>query len=274
MSQISQFAGDLFRDLRDRRLLIPVVALVVALIAVPMLLSRSESPAVPPPPPSAAASEPAATEAAVLTETVTVRDYRKRLDALKSKNPFEEHFSLPPEGGGGGGGGGLGGIGDAPPSSSFDSPTGTSAPPTDTPPATSSSSGGGSSSGDSPPPNPPEPRFYEWRVDVDVGPAGDAVERNGVSQLTLLPSRSKPVMAFLGIGENGTEAVFAVANDVTEATGSGKCIPRRSNCAYVSLDEGEQMVLDYAPDDVSYRIRLREIRLVRIQNPGKVGGTL
>jgi hypothetical protein len=36
-----QLLTDLYRDLRDRRLMVPAVALAVALIAVPMALSSS-----------------------------------------------------------------------------------------------------------------------------------------------------------------------------------------------------------------------------------------
>ena len=38
-----QFLGNLYRDMRDRHLLIPAVALVVALVAVPVLLKSHSS---------------------------------------------------------------------------------------------------------------------------------------------------------------------------------------------------------------------------------------
>ena len=85
-----QFVVDLVSDLRDRRLLLPAGLLLLAMIAVPLLLSSSTEP---PPPPAVPAAEALAageeTQPAVLTENITVRDYRKRLDELKSTNPFE-----------------------------------------------------------------------------------------------------------------------------------------------------------------------------------------
>ena len=45
--EMPPFANDLYRDLRDRNLLIPVVVLLVALIAVPVLLRSSADPAAP-----------------------------------------------------------------------------------------------------------------------------------------------------------------------------------------------------------------------------------
>ena len=88
------FIKNLFRDLRDRHLLLPVLALIVALVAVPKLLAKDADP-VPPPPaaPSAASDSGDELSSAVLADTaVSVRDYRKRLEDLKSKNPFHQQF--------------------------------------------------------------------------------------------------------------------------------------------------------------------------------------
>ncbi len=90
------FLTDLYRDLRDRHLLLPAVALIVALVAVPMVLAKDEAPPpLGPPPPT---DETAATVPAVLAGTeVSVRDYTKRLEQLKSKNPFDQQFPVSPD---------------------------------------------------------------------------------------------------------------------------------------------------------------------------------
>ena len=93
-----QLLTDLYRDLRDRRLLLPAAVLAVALIAVPVALSSSAAtaPTTPPTAPDAGASlRQTATEPAVLTRELGVTEYRKRLQALQSKNPFRQQFTLP-----------------------------------------------------------------------------------------------------------------------------------------------------------------------------------
>ncbi len=93
MSKIQppQFLSDLYRDLRDRRMLLPVAALIIAIAVVPIGLAKSTPEAVPPPP--IAEGGQGAAEPAVLASEVGVRDYKKRLEQLKSSNPFEQKFS-------------------------------------------------------------------------------------------------------------------------------------------------------------------------------------
>ena len=95
--KVPGFVSDIYRDLRDRHLLLPVAALLVALVAVPILLSKSSEPVEP-----AAAvvssggnSSSELTAAVVGDDTVSVRNYRKRLAKLKSKNPFKPVFAPP-----------------------------------------------------------------------------------------------------------------------------------------------------------------------------------
>ena len=88
MNDGKKFFNDLYRDLVDRRMLVPVIALLVAIVAVPVLL-KSEPPA--PAPPAAAAAPAEGTDEvspAVLVSDPGVRDYSKRLSALKKKNPL------------------------------------------------------------------------------------------------------------------------------------------------------------------------------------------
>ena len=102
--RVPRAVEDLYRDMRDRRLLLPALALIVAIVAVPFLLTTPKEPA----PVPAAFQPPEGSEAvapAVLAEEeVGVRDYRKRLDELKSKNPFADSFTLPGNSGDSGGG--------------------------------------------------------------------------------------------------------------------------------------------------------------------------
>jgi len=284
-----QLLVDVFRDLRDRRLLIPAAALLVALVAVPALLSQSSGPAPTELAPAGeVALESAATEPAVLAETVTVRDYKDRLHELKSKNPFSEQFAVPgPTGGklvgdpvdsGGGdsvatGGSplGSGSLDTSSSTSDISSATSTSSAPASSPSSSGSngSSGpGGNGGGDNAEP-PPITRFVTHRIDVLVGPAGDAKAQDNVKQLRLLPSNSKPVVAFLGASENGDQAVFLVSDDVAAVNGGGHCFPNGGNCQYLTMKEGDDATFDYTPDSKTYRLKLKRIRDVELKDaPG------
>ena len=268
-----QFLTDVFRDLRDRRLLIPAIVLLVALIAVPVLLSRSEEPPPPPAATGAIALEGSATEPAVLADSVTVRDYRQRLGELKSKNPFSEHFTAPEVGKGAG----LEGLSGSPVT---DLPAGgTSVSSTDngtTDTISSSTTGSGTStstdtspgSGHAPKPD-PVTRFLTHRIDVSVGPVGAVEQRDGVEQLKLLPSNAAPVLAFLGVGEDGNRAVFLVSDDVSATSGDGACFPSPSSCQYLTMREGDERTFDYTPDGLTYKLKLRGIRDVKLKDaPG------
>ena len=298
--QAPQFLVDVFRDLRDRRLLIPAAALLVGLVAVPMLLGRSSEPAPPPAPSGEVALEGLATEPAVLAENPTVRDYKRRLDQLDQKNPFEEHFSVPAGAAGEGledetSGVQVGDTGGTPSTGATgsDLPTGTTdtsgsisagssssglsaspSPSTSVPASSGSSdgssggSGSGGGGGNSSEPKPPVTRFYTYRIDVLVGPAGDATPRDDVGQLRILPSPNRPVVAYLGANDGGNKAYFSVSDDVTSTDGDGRCLPGNSNCTYLVMEEGDDRTFDYAPNLTTYRLKLKRINAVELKDAG------
>jgi hypothetical protein len=210
----------------------------------------------------------------VLAEQIGVRNYRKRLAALKKKNPFDQKFALPSPSEAADGAattdtsGATGGATTSAPS------VGTSAtePPIsnteDAPLGT-----GGSDSSTSPPttsPTPapqPEIRFYAGRVDVTVGPLGDAKTMKDVRHLDFLPNDKRPVVAFIGLGEGGEKAVFSVSSDVVESDGDGTCAPKKPQpCQFLTLRVGEQRTLRYV-DGETFRLKLLETHIVRIPDP-------
>src|SRR5215217_8072956 len=93
-----KFLDNLYRDMRDRRLLLPALALVIGLLAVPILLkshtSTGTSSAV-----TATTSDASSSEAipAVVTQELGVTDYRERLNRLQSKNPFHQQYTATPK---------------------------------------------------------------------------------------------------------------------------------------------------------------------------------
>jgi hypothetical protein len=284
--QTPALLSNLYRDMRDRRMLVPALALVVALIAVPALLGTSSSSA----PPLTAATgggKAAATEPAVVTEQLGVTQYRKRLDHLSSKNPFRRHFTaLPksaklsttsPSATSATTGGDTGATTSSSSSSSFSGTVSSSGAslsgPATTPSQTGGSSGGASS-------KPPPHRWYSFRVSVAVGPAGKLTKWDNVKRLTFLPGKNRPLFSFAGVTENGHHATFVISHDVSSVRGDGQCVPRRGACDYLELRPGDKASVTYAPQhDRRFNLKLRQIKLVNVARPqsagsGKVGSPL
>ena len=243
------FLQDLFKDMRDRRLIIPAVALLIAIVAVPVVLSSPSDSAVNVPSPVSDPDAVAVEPAVLAVQEVGVRDFRKRLDALKSKNPFGDRFEPKPVkdegledavdvGGTSGAGGGTGGL------------TDTGTVPDPTPPAQT---------------EPPEPFVLVPRVDVTVGIMGrdqkDVFENVHVGDV--LPSRQAPVALYMNNSEDSQQAGFLVSRDVSKVNGDGECRPGRNDCEFLTLEDGETAYLRYA-DDKRYSLRVTNIYFVHV----------
>jgi hypothetical protein len=274
-----QFLDDLYRDLRDRRLLPVVILLLVAIVAVPVALSASSDP--PPAVDAAAGIVPADTpeaQAAVLAENPGLRNYKERLDELKAKNPFHQLFEsgrlgLPAGAAPSSGSGGGGGASSAPPTTG--APTATGAPttaggdtggsfstdtPSDTAPTTpveTPDQGGGSGGGT---------QFLAFRIDVFYGPEGQVKKQSNIKALDVL----NPVGLFVGVGEDSKRAVFMLSTDVVGVPGEGQCAPSPDRCEFLGLKEGEAVDILYqpagSPAPAIYKLRLEQIMLVPLKN--------
>ena len=280
--KVPQVVQDVYADLRDRKLLPIVGLLLVAIVAVPFLLSSSsETPTV--------TETPGGTEevvvapeaqSAVLAQEPGLRDYQQRLDSLKASNPFDQQYTDVPGGVSGDdladAGGSLtdtGSVGDvgstgSVPSSGGGSTTAADAVTDDTTidvdeTVNENGDGGSSQSG-----------FFAFRVDVRFGPEGDVKKLENVKLLELL----EPVGAFIGGTEDGRKAVFAMSSDIAAAGGEGKCAPSPGNCDFLLLAEGQTADLTYQPPDgsaaVVYKLGLDEVRLVKVKDPALNEGKL
>jgi hypothetical protein len=272
--QTPRLLSNLYRDMRDRRMLIPAIALVVALIAVPFVLGKSSSS--PPPLAPAAATGgdgESALEPAVLTKQVGVTDYRKRLDQLNSKDPFRRHFMALPKSAkltttssssvtSSTTTGGTSSSGLSSPSGGSVSGGSTVSATTTTTPSTGSGSGNSNSSTAG---KPASPILYSFRISVAVGPAGDLTDRENVKRTAYLPGKNRPLVSFTGVSEDAKHAIFAVSKDVSAVRGDGQCFPARRTCNFLQLKPGHKASLDYAPEgDRTYNLKLRQIKLVPI----------
>jgi hypothetical protein len=263
--QTPQLLTDLYRDLRDRRLLVPALVLVVALIAVPVALSSSSATTAPPAPAPAATAGGSegetATSPAVLTEELGVTDYRKRLEQLQGNNPFQQQFALPEvtskveessatapvtTGATTSGGGSTSTSVTAEPTS-----TSSTQPDPGTPPSSSKPSG-----------NDPEPTLYVFEADLAIGLPGDLSRRKHVGLGKFQPSNSKPMIAFIGATEGMKHGLFVVSDEVSLIDTDGRCVPGPNNCRLLRLKIGDEAKLAYAPEDGrTYKLRLLGIDL-------------
>jgi hypothetical protein len=274
--QSPQFVTDLYRDLRDRRLLSIAIALVAGIIIVPIALSSSSKAPTPAPPPAPIASNPTAPSVAVVASNPGLRDYRKRLLGLGSKDPFKQKFVAPAGLGGTElGGSGLGEsvtIGGS--DTSSETTTSTSTP--------TVSTGGGSfdspSSGGQASSEPvtkvrtktkTETKYVSYKIKVQTGEAGGTLQaRDNLSTLALLPNDSVPALAYIGTSDDHKKALFMVSSVVGAAiSGDGVCMLGAPTCQLLILKPGQHEDVLWT-DGKTYRVQLVKIeRILRSKPP-------
>jgi hypothetical protein len=268
---------DLYRDLRDRRLL-PLVALaLVALVAVPFLLGDSNE--APPPAAGSVAENPTAAissaELTVVKAAPGLREPRKRLKHLDAKDPFKQHYVNAP----------VAPDPTAVSSTSTASSTSgsgvpvegaTSTPPTDvevdgqdggTPPGNSGDPGGGGGA-----PDTSGLVFYAFAVDVKIvrtetKPDGskessELPTRERVLPATSLPGEKQQVVTYMGISPKTHNPLFLVSTDVSAVFGDAKCVTGSDSCQLLELEEGLPETFMYGANDVRFKLTVLDIEPV------------
>jgi hypothetical protein len=271
---------DLYGDLRDRRLL-PLLALVlVAIVAVPFLLS--ESPPEPPPPSADSAGPSEAAQASSLTVVEAhpgLRDYRRRLRGRAPTDPFHQRFSGPMLKG-----------------AKLQSVTETGESSSQSTSSTSESGGsvadiieggsgvgsepanpgGANPGGANPAPAGPQAQAFTFAMKVQISHTeeqedgsqkmGEPVVREGVRPLTPLPGEKAPVVTYLGANPETGKAIFMISKDVTAAFGDAKCISGTDSCELMEVEKGFPETFEYGPNKVRYKFNVIKLDVVR---PGK-----
>jgi uncharacterized membrane protein YgcG len=294
--QSPEILSDLYRDLRDRRLLPLIILLVAAMVVIPLALSSSPKKIAPAATPQVSApahggSSLTATQVTILDPGV--RDYRRRLRSDAAKDPFVQRF----------GGGGSASSGGSSASSTSASTGGSSsagltqtssgsAPLTAEGQAASAAANSGSSSAPStgslngntsaPSTSSPSPttqnKYFFYRVKVKTGPVGGKMEvRDNVKAVTSLPDNQVPALAFLGVQTNSNfgaqKAIFIVNSSVSLVSGNGECSLAGTQCQLVTLTPGDHADLTWS-DGATYRVTLVKFDLVsRSGTPGSGGGS-
>jgi hypothetical protein len=273
--RISEFAREIIRDLRDRNMLIPAIALVVAIIAVPVLLGGGGSEVTAPVAPSAGATPASMTGSAevdpvVLAEVPGLRNYRERLDEFGARNPFKQQMT----GGSGtdeatGTGGGSGGSGSGSTSTTTDTistSTSTSGSVTTDTSSTTTTDTGGTGSGGGSGGSGGETKVFQIQIDVRVGRPGEAKVLTDVQSLDFLPGDERPIVQYVEGDYAATKAAFVVSPAVISTEGDGNCDPGRNNCQFLLMKKGDVQFFDYGPEAnvKTYKLELLAIRRVEV----------
>jgi hypothetical protein len=226
---------NLVNDLVDRRLWPVALALLGALVAVPMLLGGgSKAPASAPAVPLAAAAgtaAPNAQAAVALSQPSTSTNPTYRPGPVR--NPFAQHKVPAPA---------TTNPSSAPapsapsvPSSAPGVPSGGGGVPVTATPIVPGSGGGRRDATET----------NVWRVNLRFGEAGDQKTHKDIPRLSPLPSATDPFFIFLGVLADGKTAVFLISSDTT-ATGDGKCKPNPEQCDTIEMRAGDTEFFDVA----------------------------
>jgi hypothetical protein len=253
--KVPDFLLDIYYDLKERHLLPLVAILLVALVALPIVLSKSSS------------SEAEETGGAIATPSAAtptsslvvakaapgLREYRHRLDGT-AKNPFKNPN---PE---------SAGEGSAEGSSSAEEVT-LSGGPEETPTGGSGGEPGLPPEGNGEPPSGGSLKYYSWTIDVRVTPVSsgkdkpEASVRHNLPELTMLPSRSVPALTFVGVTKDEKNAVMLVSDKVTGLFGDATCTVGSEACQLIVLQPEIPETVVYGADSRTYRIELLKVGL-------------
>ena len=277
IDRIREFLDDLWFDLRERRLLPAVIALGVAIVAVPFVLGGSEAS---PPPAGAPAPDVIETQPAVAQAAETgVRTGDGRLSG-KPKNPFHQQLQSTPE---------SAKITDDATAGALETEQSQEAAAEQLKEQlTAAVSGGDTSSspapsGDTPkidtgttaPTEPSDPKvetktitkkivkLEQRRLRVRFGEQGERKKVKGLESLDALPRNGEPVLVLLGVNKK-SQAKFSVSSRVKSVWGDGKCSPAKDACDYLQLKPGQTAKVRYQPKDDAADPIVYSVTVVRV----------
>jgi hypothetical protein len=263
MNQAKLFARNVFDDMVERKLWPVGLILLVALIAIPVVLSKPASESTTPLPGAAetapavsGASSPLTAFEPVVSSSVATGESKGLRGRVK--NPFspkgidfsaaDDAGSVEP----------IPGLGNAAVSTGETAVgAGDTAPPSD---SGQTGSGGGSGAGGK--------KYFTYTAKVRFGEEGDTTTRT-LSEFRSLPSSDNPIAVFMGVKTDGKTAVFLMSSSTT-TTGDGDCEPTDSECTFLYLKAGDaQLIETVTPEGeiVSYELELVDISVKETDGP-------
>jgi hypothetical protein len=256
---------DLWADLVDKRLWPVALALVAALVAVPLVLGKAPSSPGPggggEPAGALAAPDSGSGDAPGGASVVALAATASGGAPLggHAKDPFKQQFPAAKQAS----------AGAAVPGASTGKAGGGST-------SGGSGSGGGSTPSGGTPSAPPK-TYAIAHVDVRFGRAAAPLKAiDDVPRLTPLPNAIDPVVVFLGMRSDQTTAVFLISSDV-HPQGDGRCTPSVKTCTSVELKQGQTEILDVTGSDGSvteYELDLDKVVVEQTTSPSKAHAAL
>ena len=253
--KVPDFLLDIYYDLKERHLLPLVAILLVALVALPIVLSKSSSSEEEPGGAIATPSTVTPTSSLVVAKAAPgLREYRHRLDGT-AKNPFEQP--------------GDSGAGE----SSAEGPTSVEEVTVGGEPEEAPGGGGESGQpspapeGNGEPPSGGHLKYYSWTIDVRVTPVSSGKDkpkasvRHDLPEMTMLPSRSVPALTFVGVTKDEKNAVMLVSDKVTGLFGDATCTVGSEACQLIVLQPEIPETVVYGADSRTYRVELLKVGL-------------
>lgn len=267
MNQLNTTMRNVFQDLVERRLWPVALVLVLALVAIPVLLSQPASTqpgASPATPATGAGASHSAFQPVVNTEGSKSSEIRKNLKGFATKDPFKVQ-GLPKVGASSGQLATATGATGTATATGTTTGTGTTAG-TGTSGSGQSTSGSGQSTG-STGSGTPTLTYFTYTVDVRFGKA-DNLDKKNLEQFRALPSSEDPVVVFMGVKADGKTAVFLVSS-ATGTTGEGNCEPD-DTCTFLYMKEDQQQsfeAVDANNQVVTYVLKLLKVNVEETEAP-------
>lgn len=282
MQTVKDLALDVWEDLGRTRLAGAAIALAVALLAITGFAFRPSG--TPEPGTTAPTAAPAVSEGEVAftvpgpepmemsdVDLSAPRDPFQSLDSLEGSAPNEdtqtliaagdsvqELASAPSTGGGSSSDGSVPAYDDT---SSLVPLDDLDPPPAPAPAPTSDAPRGEIDPGRTPREPAAKPvTDYTYTVDIQFGRLDDLKRYASVHRLSLVPSRSQPLLMYLGVSTDRKTAVFMVDSRLSQG-GEGECVPKNSLCTFLEMratpNRDEHNFRD--ADGNEYLLRLRRV---------------
>jgi hypothetical protein len=285
--KVPEWLYDLYYDLKDRNLLPLVAILIVAMVAMPIILESSkhsdgEEP-VRPPTTATASSAAGGDEAIVVSRSEPgLRDLRRRFKHAVALDPFAKKVveAAAEAGGESTEADAASAEVSAPPvevpaeatvigGEASDPPPAEANFPVEIPTAPSAPESGGGS-------DPTRTRYASNAIDVRIvtvpsaltsnagtkkatRPKPKAQVRRDLPELTMLPARATPAVAFMGVSRDSKKALLLVSSDVESTFGEANCVIGSQSCQLLALEPGLPETFVYGPHEHTYRIELLKI---------------
>lgn len=274
--KVPGFVSDLYYDLRDRRLLPLVAFVLVAIVAVPFLLSGGSSESGPPRVEPPVDDSVNASQLTVVKATPGLRDYRKRLEGRSPKDPFKGPEAKPDLTDAQLGSKGDNGFESSEVTSSSTSTSTTSDATTTETTRTTKEDGvvttekeTTTEESDSAAGQPEEITLFAFAIDVRIKKAttapdgstdsGDPETRSRVISPAPLPGPKTQVVTYGGINPKTKNALFLVSDEVTSIFGEAKCLSGDQTCQLLEIEKGMPLTFVYGPANVRYKVTVLKI---------------